>query len=211
MNKLKSKSTEDAPEFLKENFNKKELIHFSTIIRYFKKLHPDTVKIIIDIIQKKSLISLRFLEWFVIKHAQCTKLFVVLRHEETEVEATKECKYYIYTSYKATLKSYGKMLFDPFRRYNKFKLVIPGTDEIITTTIGQLNFFRWLETHNILKYILDNRDVLLEKMKISNSENSTESKSSQSIRSINSTQSAGYNIRHKPHIIPRISKIELVD
>ena len=73
----------------------------------------------------------------------------------------------IYDSYKSNLKAFSKQIFDPFRRKNqiilifeknknnKFKINFKNTlhnnknSNYIKTTIGQLNFFKWIIENNI--------------------------------------------------------------
>ena len=50
-----------------------------------------------------------------------------------------------YPSYQKQLKNYGKLLFDPFCR-TKHKFNFKGID----TSIGQLNFFKWLFENNLV-------------------------------------------------------------
>ena len=49
------------------------------------------------------------------------------------------------------------MYFDPFRRRKKFKYFFDKDKKIILyTTIGQLNFFRWAFTNDVISYVLNN-------------------------------------------------------
>lgn len=66
----------------------------------------------------------------------------------------------IHSSYKSHLRSYGKSRFDIFRRGTKLTIDVDG--ETIETTIAQLNFIRWLVTHDVLVYLEENKDRLLE-------------------------------------------------
>ena len=50
------------------------------------------------------------------------------------------------------MKSYSKFYFDPFRRHNRITYVI-DENRTIETTIGQLNFFRWVFKNKILDYV----------------------------------------------------------
>ncbi|CAH6421796.1 Hypothetical protein KVN_LOCUS483 [uncultured virus] len=63
----------------------------------------------------------------------------------------------IYEEYKTQILIHnGKQYFDPFRRKHKLNLYISVLDENIETSIGQLNFFMWLISNNILEYVEDN-------------------------------------------------------
>lgn len=61
----------------------------------------------------------------------------------------------IHNDYKSQLKSYNKKNFDPFCRRDRVNLYyVKG--KYISTTIGQLNFFKWAIENYIINYVLDN-------------------------------------------------------
>ena len=66
----------------------------------------------IDIINGKSEISLRILDWFVTRYSNKYKITIDMGDEEDIFN--------VHISYKAQLKSYKKKYFDPFRRKKKF-------------------------------------------------------------------------------------------
>jgi len=72
----------------------------------------------------------------------------------------------IYNEYKTQLKSYNKKYFDPYKRNEKIELVY--NNKTIITTIGQMNFFKWLITNGIDKYIEENYTNIAEEYKIFN-------------------------------------------
>jgi len=72
----------------------------------------------------------------------------------------------IYNEYKTQLKSYNKKYFDPYKRNEKIELVY--NNKTIITTIGQMNFFKWLITNGIDKYIEENYTNISEEYKIFN-------------------------------------------
>jgi hypothetical protein len=65
----------------------------------------------------------------------------------------------VYIGYRAQLNAYSKNAFDPFRRRNRIGFIFPDGTEV-ETTIGQLNFFRWIINNNILQYVENNFDVI---------------------------------------------------
>jgi hypothetical protein len=65
----------------------------------------------------------------------------------------------VYLSYRSQLKAYSKQLFDPFRRRERINFFF-GPETSIETTIGQLNFFRWLIQNDILPFIEENITVI---------------------------------------------------
>jgi hypothetical protein len=63
-----------------------------------------------------------------------------------------EKRFKVYNDYKLKLKAYSKKRFDPFCRWEK--IIIPYRNEtFIQTTIGQLNFFKWVLDNEIIECI----------------------------------------------------------
>jgi hypothetical protein len=63
---------------------------------------------------------------------------------------TQESKHFnIYLEYKSSLKSYSKRFFDPFCRGNRIEFEDQNGKKFMTT-VGQLNFFRWVIKNNIV-------------------------------------------------------------
>lgn len=66
---------------------------------------------------------------------------------------------YIHKSYKAKLRVHSKDYFDVFCREVKYPFFYePGKS--ITTTIGQLNFYKWCVEINLIEYIRENYDEI---------------------------------------------------
>jgi hypothetical protein len=69
----------------------------------------------------------------------------------------------MHTDYRAQLKSFSKMFFDPFRRHERIIYSLSDGSEL-ETTIGQLNLFRWFFKNNIYEYILENYSEIIKIM-----------------------------------------------
>ena len=108
-------------------------------------------EILKDILEKRSGISLRNLEWFITNYSKNKNLSYTTRTGKM---------FSVHCAYKSSLDGYSKKLFDPFCRSNKFEFTIPGSQETITTTVAQLNFIKWCITNNIIDYIKNNKDLL---------------------------------------------------
>jgi hypothetical protein len=89
-------------------------------------------------------ISLRLIDWFVTNYAK--------KYNSTLIAKKKHI--IVYLSYKSHLKAYSKKMFDPFCRCKRIKF--KGLD----TTVGQLNFFEWIISDEILEYIEQNREKI---------------------------------------------------
>jgi len=91
-----------------------------------------------EILEGKSNLSLRLIDWFVTNYAK----------KFNTTFLTKSNKHVIvYLSYKSHLKAYSKKMFDPFCRAKRIKF--QGFD----TTVGQLNFFECAINDEILSYL----------------------------------------------------------
>ena len=136
--------------------NKKNLEQLLIILKYKKKKD-----------EKK--LSLRLIDWFVTNYCKKYKVSIQITNKR-KIEYIN-----IYDSYKSNLKAFSKQIFDPFRRKNRiilnylekdkyykitFNNTIPNKKNYINTTIGQLNFFKWIIENNIFIYISNNRKVI---------------------------------------------------
>jgi len=110
---------------------------------------------ILDIINGKSKISLRVIDWFVTNY--CKKNNIA--YDIYPVNKTRKDKFIVHLNYKTQLKSFSKKQFDPFRRDSRITFEY-GKNKKIVTTVGQLNFFRWAIKNNILKYITKHLDEI---------------------------------------------------
>lgn len=91
-------------------------------------------------------ISLRIIDFFITHYCKVNNIIISLSNKKF---------FNIYSSYKQYLKAYSKILFDPFCRKHKidFLINVNGHETKFDTSLGQLNFFKWLIEHNLLSYI----------------------------------------------------------
>ena len=94
--------------------------------------NPDNINILKPIINGKSKLSLRVIDWFVTNYSKKFGTSYILDNSNLMV----------YLDYKSQLKAYSKKQFDPFCRRERIIYKDNDNNEIITT-VGQLNFFRW--------------------------------------------------------------------
>jgi len=115
------------------------------LLAYYNK--NNNLEKILKIINGESQISLRLIDWFATNYSK--KFFTVYMLKNSQGE---EYRFKVYIDYKLKLKAYSKKRFDPFCRWDR--ITIPyNKDSMIQTTIGQLNFFRWVLENKILDYI----------------------------------------------------------
>lgn len=132
-------------------------ILLENLMKFYNK--NNNIDKILPIINGESKISLRLIDWFVTNYSK--KHFTIIKTQDT--------RFKVYLDYKLKLKAYSKKRFDPFCRWDR--ITIPYDDDnLMETTIGQLNFFRWIIENNILSYIEKNIEDINKDM---NSRNST--------------------------------------
>jgi hypothetical protein len=169
--------SDDDNTYVEKNFdpeiffadNQRQFRYFKIINKYFRKCEHDLVEKMVKIINKdkssddgSNCISLRVLEWVVTK---CSK-------KNIDIEIDDKEYFSINIMYKAQLKSYKKKNFDPFRRDRKFYYNYDKKDpsKTVITTLGQLNFFKWAISNNIIECVEKHYPAIIEAMNKSNKE-----------------------------------------
>jgi hypothetical protein len=111
------------------------------------------------ILSGESKMSLRVIDWFVTNYSKKNNIYYVVTEDgqmfecNDEVDMSKDYKLFVvFQDYKSQLKGYQKKQFDPFCRRSRIKFYYTNT-EYFYTTVGQLNFFRWAISNNVLDYI----------------------------------------------------------
>ena len=100
---------------------------------------------VLPYIMCNSAVSLRLIDWFVTNYA---------KEHNVVIRRGTRGHFNVYLSYRAQLKAYSKQLFDPFRRRDRI-IFHYSADHSVETTIGQLNFFRWMLENKVLGYVLE--------------------------------------------------------
>ena len=90
--------------------------------------------------------SLRTLDWFVSNYSKKKNIMFTTSSGRL---------FNVFMEYKSQLKSYSKRMFDPFNRGDRITIEDLCGNEI-STTCGQLNFFRWVIKNDIVKECLKN-------------------------------------------------------
>jgi hypothetical protein len=107
---------------------------------YTNPIHLEKVKSILD---GTSQLSLRLIDWFVTNYAKKYNVAYLSRSQKHVI---------VYLSYKSHLKAYSKKMFDPFCRWKRIKF------QDLETTVGQLNFFEWAISDDVLDFLEKNRE-----------------------------------------------------
>lgn len=149
-------------------FSIKELCYYKLINKFFSGCSHENITQMIDIVEGKSDMSLRVLDWFVTKYSKKRIDCCQTKYDDVFFD--------VRISYKSQLKSYKKKYFDPFRRKKKFNYYFPN-NQSMKTTLGQLNFFKWAFSCNIIYYVEKNLKHIIKEMKLSNKELDKKNKS----------------------------------
>lgn len=130
-----------------------------TSLTAFYQKHPRHRERLYEIINGVSPLSLRVIDWFITHYARTQTVIYWIDdthgvHTEKSPNSTSYRKFNLYLDYRAQLKSYTKLYFDPFRRHERISFVLE-TDpiKVVESTVGQLNFFRWALQNHVLDYI----------------------------------------------------------
>jgi len=134
----------------------------------------------LNIINGKSNISLRIVDWFVTNYS---------KNNFTVIEQINGTRIKVYNDYKLKLKAYSKRRFDPFCRWDRITVPL-DTTRSIETTIGQLNFFKWALENQIIKYINDYYNLIDNDMNVRNSYAKKKQTSSESSVSSSSSETS---------------------
>lgn len=138
----------------------------------YKYYDEKNVKKLLEVLEEDTKVSLRIIDWFVTNYSKKYNVFYSIYSTEKgkntfNSDGNKPIKQFnTYHSYKAQLKSYSKKRFDPFCRRERISFNC-SKDKEISTTIGQLNFFKWAIDNLIIDYINDNYDHIEEDMNTS--------------------------------------------
>ena len=134
------------------NANAADLLKTSLIKFFSIKQNMDQL---LPIINRTSQVSLRLLDYFCVNFSRSTNVVYMNLDQYFDV----------HSSYKNQLKTFSKKLFDPFRRNTRMTIHRYDTNERFDTTLGQLCFFRWCLTHDVLTYVEKNLNAISEDMK----------------------------------------------
>lgn len=139
----------------------------SSLERFYET--DDNIHKFKEILNNSSL-SLRLIDWFTTNYSKKHNIIYLIYKDENGKKTIKEkgevlTQLNVYNSYKSQLKAYSKKQFDPFCRRERIKFTCK--DETFNTTLGQLNFFKWIINNKVIDYIMDNLVIIEEDMNYS--------------------------------------------
>ena len=139
-------------------YDKQNELLLNNLTKYYSDNDFVQLDKILNILKGESEISLRIIDWFVTNYS---------KQQYTIKMLTNGKRLKVYDDYKLKLKAYSKKRFDPFCRWDK--IIIPYKTKFIQTTIGQLNFFKWVIENEIIEYIEANYEDIEADMNLRNS------------------------------------------
>ena len=114
-------------------------------------------------------LSLRLIDWFTTNYSKkYNTIYLIYENDGSktlEPTDTVLSQFNVYNSYKSQLKAYSKKKFDPFCRRERINFTCNNIT--LNTTVGQLNFFKWVITNNIMDYLKTNIQDIEDDMNIS--------------------------------------------
>ena len=138
----------------------KTLLLLESLMYYYS----NNINILTSIFTQKNTLSLRILDWLVTNYSKKNNIIYTIRDK-----CGNNINFNIYLEYKNQLKAYSKKYFDPFCRRDR---IVINTENLtwsiynddckkkseneIVTTVGQLNFFKWLIENKVLNYAIEN-------------------------------------------------------
>jgi len=172
MSYIMDKEKEKKPKKAGKIIDSKDLLMISLSKFYNVK---SNINKIIPLVEQKSEISLRLVDWFVTNFSKKNNTVITKERNGNIVH------FNVYLSYRNQLKAYQKEKFDPFRR-NEHIVFFYDVDKSIETTHGQLNFFRWVIQNDILEYIEEHVKDIEKDMLATQKSNQNKKKNEDNIR-----------------------------
>lgn len=121
----------------KKNNNNQLIMLYQSLIKSKASYIDKFIKII-----RQNKLKIIMIEYFITNYSK--KYQIIIKRSNDDF-------FYINDEYKNQLKSFNKKFFDPYKRNNKFEL--EHDKQIIITTVGQMNFFKWAIENKIIDYI----------------------------------------------------------
>ena len=130
----------------------------------------ENMEILETILNNQKKISLRLIDWFITNYSKKYNVIYLLYRDNTNKKTLQKTdkvisQFNVYNSYKSQLKAYSKKQFDPFCRRERIDFSCKNI--LMNTTIGQLNFFKWVIMNNIMEYIQENLNDIEDDMNYS--------------------------------------------
>ncbi len=122
--------------------NKKASTLARCCIDFFNR-EPDALDTFLRTVKRQESFSLRIVDWAVTNYSRRHRITV--HHKGLPVDINHD--------YRRHLGVFTKKYFDPFARRERIELVLTPANTVLSTTVGQLNFMKWLLERGIHVHI----------------------------------------------------------
>lgn len=136
-----------------EGNSRKDEVLLDSVLHWFNQ-EQSRVKTFSDIVNHRNGLSLRIIDWLITNFSKAFSVAI-----ESDGFPRNLCK-----DYHKNLNAHNKKNFDPFARRRRIHIVLFGQEERVST-IGQLNFFRWFLSKDLVGFLLQNKSVIEKHMK----------------------------------------------
>ena len=133
--------------------SRKDEVLLNSVLRWFNA-DCARVQTFSDIVNHKNGLSLRIIDWLI---TNFSKTFSVAIESEGLPRNLRG-------DYHKNLSAHNKKNFDPFARRQRIHIILFGVEKRVST-IGQLNFFRWFLSKNLVGFIIENKALIEKHMK----------------------------------------------
>ena len=124
----------------------KQTMLYKTLCNFYK--NNTNMKILYNYVTKNESISLRIFDFLCTKYAKNNNVVYYI------TKNNKQIPFNLNVSYKAQLKAYSKQQFDPFKRHERITIpCVSSPTKNLTTTIGQMNFFKFVIESKLIDWI----------------------------------------------------------
>ena len=130
-----------------------DLCLLDSILEWYNEDESNVAKFV-EVVKRKNGMSLRVIDWLVTNFSKVHS--VAINSSGLPRDLNRD--------YQMNLTAYNKKNMDPFARRNKIKIRVFDKEER-SSTVGQLNFFRWYYKNGIHVYLNKHRDVVETHMK----------------------------------------------
>ena len=125
--------------------NKNDILLKSLLEFYKNKSH---MKTLYSYVEQKNKISLRIFDFLCTKYVKNNNVIFYIEKNK------KKIPFNLSTAYKSQLKAYSKLQFDPFKRHDRIEINCYHCEKgKLTTTIGQMNFFRFAIENKLIEWL----------------------------------------------------------
>ena len=136
-----------------EPISRKDEVLLCSVLQWYNE-DASRVRTFSDIVNHRNGLSLRIIDWLITNFSKAFSVAI-----ESDGLPRNLCR-----DYHKNLSAHNKKNFDPFARRRRIHILL-FDDQRRVSTIGQLNFFRWFLSKDLVGFLLQNKTVIEKHMK----------------------------------------------